>query len=72
MDKAAFFREARQDIPGPLAGIRVVEATTTWAGPMGACLLADLGAHDDEILQSLGLSTTGIKNLREEGVITRG
>lgn len=44
MDKAAFFREARQDLPGPLAGVRVVEATTTWAGPMCACLLADLGA----------------------------
>jgi formyl-CoA transferase len=44
MDKAVFFREARQDLPGPMAGIRVVEATTTWAGPMCGCLLADFGA----------------------------
>ena len=44
MDKAHFFREARQDLPGPLAGVRVVEATTTWAGPMCACILADFGA----------------------------
>jgi crotonobetainyl-CoA:carnitine CoA-transferase CaiB-like acyl-CoA transferase len=29
---------------GPLAGVRVVETTTTWAGPMCGCLLADYGA----------------------------
>ena len=44
MEKAEFFREARSDLPGPLAGLRVVEATTTWAGPMCGCLLADYGA----------------------------
>ncbi len=44
MRKSEFYREARRDLPGPLAELRVVEATTTWAGPMCGCLLADLGA----------------------------
>ncbi len=44
MDKTTFYREARSDVPGPLAGIVVVEATTTWAGPMAGCVLADFGA----------------------------
>lgn len=44
MDKSAFYNEARGDLPGPLAGIVVVEATTTWAGPMAGCVLADFGA----------------------------
>ncbi|MGR8918694.1 MAG: CaiB/BaiF CoA transferase family protein [Gammaproteobacteria bacterium] len=44
MDKAAFYRDARSDLSGPLDDVRVVEATTTWAGPMAGCVLADLGA----------------------------
>jgi formyl-CoA transferase len=44
MNRDEFFREARSDLPGPLAGLRVLEATTTWAGPMCGCILADFGA----------------------------
>lgn len=44
MDKQAFYANARSDLSGPLDGIRVVEATTTWAGPMAGCILADYGA----------------------------
>jgi formyl-CoA transferase len=44
LTKDEFFRRARTDLPGPLAGVRVIEATTTWAGPMCACVLADFGA----------------------------
>jgi crotonobetainyl-CoA:carnitine CoA-transferase CaiB-like acyl-CoA transferase len=45
MDKDEFFRDCRTDLPGPLAGVLVVEATTTWAGPMAGCILADYGAR---------------------------
>ncbi len=45
MDKSAFYKEARSDVKGPLDGVTVVEATTTWAGPMAACVLADFGAR---------------------------
>ncbi len=44
MNKADFYADARSDLTGPLAGVKVLEATTTWAGPMCAAVLADLGA----------------------------
>jgi len=44
MERDTFYAHARHDLTGPMAGIRVVEATTTWAGPMAGCLLADFGA----------------------------
>lgn len=43
-DARAFFREARHDLDGPLHGVRVLEVTSTWAGPRCGCLLADYGA----------------------------
>ena len=45
MMKAEFFRDARNYLSGPLAGVHVVEATTTAAGPLCAGMLADLGAE---------------------------
>jgi len=44
MQKDEFFAEARDDLTGPLAGVRVLEVTSTWAGPMSGVVLADLGA----------------------------
>ena len=44
MRKSEFYREARSDLTGPLAGVRVLEATSTWAGPICGCVLADFGA----------------------------
>lgn len=44
MKPSEFFDPRRASVPGPLAGVRVVEATTSWSGPMCGCVLADLGA----------------------------
>ena len=44
MKKSEFYEAGPSPVPGPLAGVRVVEATTSWSGPMCGCVLADLGA----------------------------
>jgi formyl-CoA transferase len=38
------FRDARNDLNGPLDGIRVLELASTWAGPRCAGMLADYSA----------------------------
>jgi formyl-CoA transferase len=44
MKKEEFYANARSDLNGPLDGVRVIDITTAWAGPMAGCLLADFGA----------------------------
>lgn len=41
--KEGFYREADRRRTGPLDGVRVLDVTTAWAGPMAACVLGDLG-----------------------------
>jgi crotonobetainyl-CoA:carnitine CoA-transferase CaiB-like acyl-CoA transferase len=48
-DQAAFYRQARTDQPGPLAGIRVLEATNYGAGPFCGMVLADFGAESIKV-----------------------
>jgi formyl-CoA transferase len=70
LEKTEFYRSARTDLTGPLHGVRVLEATTAWAGPMAGCLLADLGAEvikiehpDGEITRVLGPPVPGDSEL---------
>ena len=45
MTKEEFFQEADTATDGPLDGIMVLEACTTYAGPVAAAELADMGAE---------------------------
>ena len=44
MERHDFFEHSDHPSAGPLQGVVVVEATTTWSGPMAGCVLGDLGA----------------------------
>jgi formyl-CoA transferase len=44
MEKSVFFAEAVPNSVGPLAGVRVVDFSTSWSAPMACCVLGDLGA----------------------------
>ncbi len=54
MNRDDFYQHARKDITGPLSGVKVVELTTTWSGPMAGCVLADLGAEVLRIEHPMG------------------
>lgn len=45
MTKEEFYRDARPGSVGPLEGVVVIEACTTYAGPVAGAELADMGAE---------------------------
>ncbi|MEV6798341.1 CoA transferase [Micromonospora rifamycinica] len=44
MRREEFYREARDDLDGPLHGLSVLDVTKVWSGPLATSLLADMGA----------------------------
>jgi len=67
MEKSQFFARARGYLDGPMHGVRVLDTTTAWAGPMVSCILADFGCEvihidppDLEEQYPLNLGDTGL------------
>ena len=54
MNKETFYRDSRDGCAGPLEGLLVIEAASTWAGPLAAMLLGDHGASVIKIEDALG------------------
>ncbi len=54
MKKSEFYKDAHTDGRGPLAGIRVLEATNYGAGPICGMVLSDLGAESIKCEQPQG------------------
>lgn len=54
MNKETFFKGSHKDCAGPLEGLLVIEAASTWAGPLAAMLLGDHGASVIKIEDALG------------------
>ncbi len=54
MNKETFFKDSREDCAGPLEGLLVVEAASTWAGPLAAMLLGDHGASVIKVEDAVG------------------
>ena len=48
MEKSEFYKNARDDLPGPLAGVRVVESDHHLGGPDGGMLTGRHGGYSDK------------------------
>ncbi|MFD5250440.1 CaiB/BaiF CoA transferase family protein [Amycolatopsis sp. NPDC058340] len=87
MREEEFFRRARAGSLGPLEGVRVLDVTKVWSGPLATCVMADMGAdvvrveladgHDGEVppnIPGTGLSwfrQTVHRNKRSAGLDLR-
>jgi len=78
VEKSEFYRHARRDVTGPFDGVVVVEVTTSWAGPMAGCLLADFGARvikvehpTGEVMRRMPLQIPGSQLMIQHETVNR-